>query len=131
MFLRKSSLPKEGFKTNIAWLKDPDLHYYKAEDLITGTTIKVFNWEFLLVKANAHTKLLRHRSSLLRIGGSIPGGVYDPGFEVEQLGAMMFINLPIIIEEHARIAQMTMYENTPVPEEFMYNGQFLGTKDFK
>lgn len=56
MFLRKSNLPKEGFKTNIAWLKDPDLHYYKAEDLITGTIINVFNREFLIIKANEQTK---------------------------------------------------------------------------
>ena len=85
----------------------------------------------LLKLPNNITALLRHRSSLLRIGGCIPGGIYDPGFEVEQIGAMMFLNLPIIIERHARIAQMTMNYNTKVPEEFMYNGQFQGEKDVK
>lgn len=85
----------------------------------------------LLKLPNNITALLRHRSSLLRIGGSIPGGIYDPGFEVEQIGAMMFLNLPIIIERHSRIAQMTMYRNTPVPDEFMYNGQYQGKGDIK
>lgn len=107
--------------------KGPELEVFYLDAGVYSVTFD----QGLFKLPNNITALLRHRSSLLRIGGCIPGGVYDPGFEVEQIGAMMTLNLPVVLEKHSRIAQMTMHHNTPVPDENMYTGQYQGTKDIK
>jgi len=75
-----------------------------------------------------HTAFIRHRSSILRCGAQITSGVYDPGFEVEEMGAVMFVNSTIHIEKGARTAQVIIFENY---EADAYSGQFLGAKDIK
>ncbi len=74
------------------------------------------------------TAFIRHRSSMLRCGAIITSGVYDPGFEVDEMGGVMIASETMVIEKGARVAQIIMMENTPAD---LYDGQFQGTKDVK
>ena len=77
---------------------------------------------------STHTAFVRHRSSILRCGGIITSGVYDPGFEVEEMGAVLVASEKIVIEKGARVAQIIMMENNTAE---LYDGQWQGTKDVK
>jgi len=77
---------------------------------------------------NRHTAFIRHRSSILRCGAQITSGVYDPAFEVDEMGAVMFVSNTMHIEKGARVAQVILFENY---EADAYSGQFLGAKDIK
>jgi deoxycytidine triphosphate deaminase len=68
---------------------------------------------------SVHTAFIRHRSSLLRMGWTCTSGVYDPGFEVDEMGAVIMGNTNIFIEKGARIAQIIVSENYPAD---MYDG---------
>jgi len=46
-----------------------------------------------------------HRSSLLRNGGILRSGEFDPGFSTKNIGAVMTINIPMLIEFKARLGQ--------------------------
>lgn len=74
------------------------------------------------------TAFIRHRSSVLRCGGVITSGVFDPGFETEEIGAVMMATEGIVIEKGARVAQVIMFENH---EAEAYNGQWMREKDMK
>lgn len=74
------------------------------------------------------TAFVRHRSSVLRCGGIITSGVYDPGFAVDEMGGVLIATKSIIIEKGARVAQIIMFENQ---ESEAYDGQFQGSKDVK
>lgn len=74
------------------------------------------------------TAFIRHRSSILRCGAMITSGVYDPGFEVDEMGGIMFVNHKLNIEKGARVAQIIMLENTPAD---LYDGQWQKNKDKK
>jgi deoxycytidine triphosphate deaminase len=74
------------------------------------------------------TAFIRHRSSVLRCGGIITSGVYDPGFKVDEMGAVLLATESIIIEKGARVAQIIVFENNPAE---LYNGQWQGAKDVK
>ena len=77
---------------------------------------------------NTMTAFIRHRSSILRCGGIITSGVFDPGFEVDEMGAILIATQPIIIERGSRVAQIIMFENN---EAEAYSGQWAGAKDYK
>ncbi len=74
------------------------------------------------------TAFIRHRSSILRCGGIITSGVYDPGFEVDEMGGVLIATQPITIEKGARVAQIIIFDNS---EAQLYDGQWQGTKDVK
>jgi len=74
------------------------------------------------------TAFIRHRSSILRCGGIVTSGVYDPGFEVDEMGAVLIATQPITIEKGARVAQIIIFDNS---EAELYDGQWQGTKDVK
>ena len=75
-----------------------------------------------------HTAFIRHRSSVLRCGGIITSGVYDPGFEVDEMGAVLIATKEMVIEKGARVAQIILFENTSAE---LYNGQWQKNKDVK
>ena len=75
-----------------------------------------------------HTAFIRHRSSVLRCGGIITSGVYDPAFYVEEMGAVLVATQPIDIELGARVAQVIIFENY---EAELYAGQWQKGKDVK
>lgn len=68
------------------------------------------------------------RSSLLRMGTIIMSSVYDPGFTVDNMGAMMFVEKRIVIEENARVAQIILDENESAE---LYDGQWQSNGDKK
>jgi deoxycytidine triphosphate deaminase len=74
------------------------------------------------------TAFIRHRSSILRCGGIITSGVYDPGFEVDEMGGVLIATRPITIEKGARVAQIIIFDNFDAE---LYDGQWMGTKDVK
>ena len=75
-----------------------------------------------------HTAFIRHRSSILRCGGVITSGVYDPGFEVDEMGGMLIATEAIVLEKGARVAQIIMMENEAAE---LYDGQWQKDKDLK
>ena len=74
------------------------------------------------------TAFIRHRSSILRCGGIITSGVYDPGFEVDEMGGVLIATQPITIEKGARVAQIIIFDSS---EAELYDGQWQGAKDVK
>ena len=74
------------------------------------------------------TGFVRHRSSVLRIGGIITSGVFDPGFCVDECGAVLIANNNFRIEKGARVAQLIVFENY---EAEAYDGQWQKNKDVK
>jgi deoxycytidine triphosphate deaminase len=58
----------------------------------------------------------------------ITSGVYDPGFEVDEMGAVLIATQPIMIEKGARVAQIIIFDNS---EAELYDGQWMGEKDVK
>jgi dUTP pyrophosphatase len=81
------------------------------------------------VKLDAnHTAFIRHRSSVLRCGGIITSGIYDPGFEVDEMGGVLIATQPIDIELGARVAQVIIFENSTAE---LYDGQWQKDKDVK
>lgn len=63
------------------------------------------------------------RSSLIRCGSIIHSGQFDAGFETEQAGCFLQVNLPIFIEPHARVAQAICFESSEVNN--VYAGQWM------
>jgi dCTP deaminase/dUTP pyrophosphatase len=74
------------------------------------------------------TAFIRHRSSMLRNGTIITSGVYDPGFEVDEMGGIMFVTNQLVVEKGARVAQIIMFENNDAEA---YDGQWQKDKDVK
>jgi deoxycytidine triphosphate deaminase len=58
----------------------------------------------------------------------ITSGVFDPGFEVDEMGSIMIVTESMIVEKGARVAQIIMFENN---EAELYNGQWQKDKDVK
>ena len=74
------------------------------------------------------TAFIRQRSSILRMGGTVTSGVYDPGFEVDQRGGVMTLTKTVVLEKGARLAQIIMFENYSAE---LYDGQWQKDKDVK
>ena len=75
-----------------------------------------------------NTAFIWQRSTLGRNGVIIRSSVFDPGFSTPNIGAILSVGSAVIIEEHARIAQIVVHENEPAS---LYNGQYKGAKDFR
>jgi dUTP pyrophosphatase len=70
--------------------------------------------------------LIRQRSSLLRNGAILHSSVFDAGFKTKNIGTIIVVNTPIMIEYGARVAQI--YGHTCTPVENLYDGQWQGDK---
>jgi len=68
---------------------------------------------------------IKQRSSLYRNGAIINSPVFDPGFETEFMGTLMYVHETIFIEENARVAQIYFHECEPAEK---YDGQWQGDK---
>lgn len=68
---------------------------------------------------------IKQRSSLYRNGTIINSPVFDPGFETENMGTLMFVAETIFIEENARVAQIYFHECEAAE---LYDGQWQGDK---
>ena len=68
---------------------------------------------------------IKQRSSLYRNGAVINSPVFDPGFETENMGTIMFVNETIFIEKDARVAQIYFHECNGAE---LYDGQWQNDK---
>ena len=74
---------------------------------------------------NNRVAFIKQRSSLYRNGTIINSPVFDPGFETQFMGTLMYVHCPIFIEENARVAQIYFHECQPAE---MYKGQWQNDK---
>jgi deoxycytidine triphosphate deaminase len=74
---------------------------------------------------NNRVAFIKQRSSLYRNGTIINSPVFDPGFETEFMGTIMYVHEPIFIEKEARVAQIYFYECEPATA---YDGQWQNDK---
>ena len=74
---------------------------------------------------NNRVAFIKQRSSLYRNGAIINSPVFDPGFETENMGTLLYVHETIFIEQDARVAQIYFHECEPAEE---YNGQWQGDK---
>ena len=72
--------------------------------------------------------LIRQRSSLLRNGTILHSSVFDAGFETGQMGTVMIVNKPIVIERGARVAQIYGHACTEIDEKDVYGAEGKGSQ---
>jgi deoxycytidine triphosphate deaminase len=68
---------------------------------------------------------IKQRSSLYRNGAIINSPVFDPGFETEFMGTLLYVHETLFIEKDARVAQIYFHECNGAE---LYNGQWQGDK---
>ena len=68
---------------------------------------------------------IKQRSSLYRNGAIINSPVFDPGFETEFMGTLIYVYETIFIEKNARVAQIYFHECNGAE---LYNGQWQNDK---
>ena len=68
---------------------------------------------------------IKQRSSLYRNGAIINSPVFDPGFETEFMGTLLYVHEPLFIEINARVAQIYFHECEPAEK---YDGQWQNDK---
>jgi deoxycytidine triphosphate deaminase len=68
---------------------------------------------------------IKQRSSLYRNGAIINSPVFDPGFETDFMGTLLYVHETLFIEENARVAQIYFHECAPAKK---YDGQWQGDK---
>ena len=74
---------------------------------------------------NNRVAFIKQRSSLYRNGAIINSPVFDPGFETENMGTILYVYETILIEQDARVAQIYFHRCDSAEE---YNGQWQGDK---
>jgi deoxycytidine triphosphate deaminase len=68
---------------------------------------------------------IKQRSSLYRNGAIINSPVFDPGFETQYMGTLLYVHESIFIEKDARVAQIYFHECNGAE---LYNGQWQNDK---
>jgi hypothetical protein len=68
---------------------------------------------------------IKQRSSLYRNGAIINSPVFDPGFETDNMGTLLYVHETIFIEKDARVAQIYFHECNGAE---LYNGQWQNDK---
>jgi len=81
-------------------------------------------WEGCKIPDN-RVAFIKQRSSLYRNGAIINSPVFDPGFETENMGTLLYVHETIFIEKDARVAQIYFHECVSAE---MYDGQWQGDK---
>lgn len=81
-------------------------------------------WEGCKLPGN-RVAFIKQRSSLYRNGIVINSPVFDPGFETEFMGTLMYVHEPTFIEKDARVAQIYFHE---CEDADLYNGQWQNDK---
>jgi len=106
---------------------------------IPATTIKVDGMEGWLLYQGVYditfnegckipdnrVAFIKQRSSLYRNGAIINSPVFDPGFETQNMGTLLYIHETIFIERDARVAQIYFHECDPADK---YDGQWQNDK---
>jgi dUTP pyrophosphatase len=68
---------------------------------------------------------IKQRSSLYRNGAIINSPVFDPGFETQNMGTLLYVYETIFIEKDARVAQIYFHECNTAEK---YDGQWQNDK---
>ena len=68
---------------------------------------------------------IKQRSSLYKNGAIINSPVFDPGFETQNMGTLLYVHETIFIEKDARVAQIYFHECEPAEK---YDGQWQNDK---
>lgn len=68
---------------------------------------------------------IKQRSSLYRNGAIINSPVFDPGFETQNMGTLLYVYETIFIEKDARVAQIYFHECEAAEK---YDGQWQNDK---
>jgi deoxycytidine triphosphate deaminase len=68
---------------------------------------------------------IKQRSSLYRNGAIINSPVFDPGFETQNMGTLLYVHEPLFIEKDARVAQIYFHECNGAE---LYDGQWQNDK---
>ena len=84
-----------------------------------GRVYSIWFQQEIKLPANLCAQIVQ-RSSLNRMGGMITTGLYDSGFQ-GQLGAVLRVDAPIIIEKGARVAQVIFME---AESASLYDGRY-------
>jgi deoxycytidine triphosphate deaminase len=74
---------------------------------------------------NNRVAFIKQRSSLYRNGAIINSPVFDPGFETQNMGTLLYVHETIFIEKDARVAQIYFHECNGAE---LYNGQWQNDK---
>ena len=74
---------------------------------------------------NNRVAFIKQRSSLYRNGAIINSPVFDPGFETQNMGTLLYVHETIFIETDARVAQIYFHECDAAEK---YDGQWQGDK---
>jgi len=118
VFKNRTYIDPLGFEE----VKTTSVDHKECWVLEPGTYAITFN-EGCKIPANAAAFII-HRSSLYRTGTSIVSPVWDPGFQTEKMGTVMIVNVKLIVEKNARVAQMIVHETKEEAE--LYDGQWQG-----
>jgi deoxycytidine triphosphate deaminase len=103
------------------WDDDNKVAYWQLEPGVYSVTMAQG------CKIPNHTMcLIRQRSSLLRCGALISSSIFDAGFETKNIGTVMIVHNPIVIEVNARIACMYAHPCNTVLDDVLYAGQWQG-----
>jgi dUTP pyrophosphatase len=82
-------------------------------------------WEGCKIPSH-RTAFIKQRSSLYRNGAIINSPVFDPGFETDNIGTLLYVFETIFIEKDARVAQIYFHPSTNT--DIMYDGQWQNDK---
>jgi deoxycytidine triphosphate deaminase len=74
---------------------------------------------------NNRVAFIKQRSSLYRNGAIINSPVFDPGFETQNIGTLLYVHETIFIEKDARVAQIYFHECNGAE---LYDGQWQNDK---
>ena len=117
-----ASIPRTG-KTVHANQKDLILGEGGSFYLIAGQAYAITFDQGLEELPSNKCAFIKQRSSLNRNGCLVTGSVFDPGYGCDNLGATMYPTQDIIIEQHARVAQLLIHDTE---EASLYDGQYKG-----
>ena len=92
--------------------------------LLHEGTYDITFWEGCKLPEN-RVAFIKQRSSLYRNGAIINSPVFDPGFETDNMGTLMYVHEPIFIEKDARVAQIYFHECSGAE---LYDGQWQNDK---
>jgi deoxycytidine triphosphate deaminase len=126
-------VPKSG-KTLLAKRESVELQQVKIQEKDGSVTEKTAwvlqpgSYDITLkqgcvIPSNQRLRIVQ-RSSLLRNGAVLSSSMFDPGFSTSNIGTVLLVSVPLIIEFEARVAQAYTSVVNEVEKKNLYNGQW-------
>lgn len=104
-------IPLEEIENKQCWVLKPGIYSC------------TFN-EGINIPNNAQAKVT-HRSSIYRMGNIIESPWWDAGFHCNNMNSTLIVNIEMVVEQNARLAQVVFHEMTETKN--LYNGQWQGS----